>query len=45
MAHWQHGQAGEVVVEGSQERGLEGEGCLQVASAPPTKDRVDQIEV
>ena len=33
MAHGQHGQTGEAPVEGPQERGLEGEGGLQVAAA------------
>ena len=33
VAHRQHGQTGQALVEGPQERGLEGEGGLQVAAA------------
>ena len=39
MAHRQHGQASEAVVEGPQECGLEGEGGLQVAPATQAKNR------
>ena len=45
MAHGQHGPAGEAAVEGSPQRGLAGEGRLQVAAAPQTQDRPHQIKV
>ena len=45
VAHRQHRQAGEAIVEGPQECWLEREGCLQMATPPSSKDWSYQIKV